>query len=134
MRPVVPIIAGFLLPSVSSLSIPLQQFLPSWSDQDNELCPLPPKKTPPNDGLTSPLRYVEDKGFRSRQVDRLSRAVQIPTTVNDYMADPNDPGFAPFMEFQKLLQALFPLAYAFFSLFVRPFPSNTGYIVTPRLA
>ncbi|PLB52446.1 carboxypeptidase S [Aspergillus steynii IBT 23096] len=112
MRPIVPIIAGFLLPSVSALSIPLQQYLPSWTDQGNGLCPLPSKLTPPNDGLTSPLQYVQDKSLRSRQVDRLSRAVQVPTTVNDYMKDPNDPGFAPFVEFQKLLQSLFPITHS----------------------
>ncbi|KAH8426490.1 Gly-Xaa carboxypeptidase [Aspergillus melleus] len=111
MRPIAPIIAGFLLPSASSLSIPLQQFLPSWTEQDNGFCPLPSKITPPNDGLTSSLRYVQDDSLRSRQAERLSRAVQVPTTVTDHANDPYDPAFAPFVKFQELLESLFPLTH-----------------------
>ncbi|RAQ58645.1 vacuolar carboxypeptidase Cps1 [Aspergillus flavus] len=111
-----PWIVGLLSPTVTSLSIPIP-FLPSqqifnpspWSD--NEICPLAPKISPPEDGLLPALRFVKDESIRARQANRLSRAVQVPTTVTDYMKDPYDEGFAPFVEFQELLEKLFPLTH-----------------------
>jgi hypothetical protein len=112
---VVPAVVWFGIPSAMSLSIPPpQQILKSWSGTNN-ICPLAPKVEVPEDGLLSALRYVQDEAIRLQQVDRLSRAVQIPTTVNDYMTDPFDEGFAPFVDFQALLESLFPLMYAFLS-------------------
>jgi Gly-Xaa carboxypeptidase len=106
---VVPALIGFGIPSAMSLSIPSpQQILNSWSGTNN-ICPLAPKVGVPEDGLLSALRFVQDESIRLQQVDRLSRAVQVPTTVNDYMTDPFDEGFAPFVEFQALLETLFPL-------------------------
>ncbi|KAF7585176.1 hypothetical protein BBP40_011894, partial [Aspergillus hancockii] len=105
------LIAGLLLsaPTITSLSIPnpfSQQFLRPSSP---EICPLAPKVSSPDDGLLAGLRFVEDKTIRSRQAHRLSKAVQVPTTVTDYMKDPYDPGFSPFLEFHDLLEELFPL-------------------------
>ncbi|QMW45916.1 hypothetical protein G4B11_009371 [Aspergillus flavus] len=67
--------------------------------------------SPPEDGLLPALRFVKDESIRARQANRLSRAVQVPTTVTDYMKDPYDEGFAPFVEFQELLEKLFPLTH-----------------------
>jgi Gly-Xaa carboxypeptidase len=53
--------------------------------------------------------FLEDAAFRARQANRLSRAVQVPTTVGDYATDPYDEAFEPVVEFQKLLQEMFPL-------------------------
>ena len=110
-----PLIA-LLSPTVTSLSIPIpflssqQVFNPTpWSD--NDICPLAPKVSPSEDGLLPALRFVEDESIRARQANRLSRAVQVPTTVTDYLKDPYDEGFAPFVEFQDLLKKLFPLVY-----------------------
>ncbi|KAB8200131.1 hypothetical protein BDV34DRAFT_217451 [Aspergillus parasiticus] len=111
-----PLIVGLLSPTVTSLSIPIP-FLPSqevlnpspWFD--NDICPLAPKISPPEDGLLPALRFVKDESIRARQANRLSRAVQVPTTVTDYMKDPYDEGFAPFVEFQELLEKLFPLTH-----------------------
>ncbi|KAE8410562.1 hypothetical protein BDV36DRAFT_307115 [Aspergillus pseudocaelatus] len=108
---------GLLSPTaVTSLSIPIpflssqQVFNPTpWSD--NDICPLAPKVSPPEDGLLPALRFVEDESIRARQANRLSRAVQVPTTVTDYLKDPYDEGFAPFVEFQDLLKKLFPLVH-----------------------
>ncbi|KAF4201928.1 hypothetical protein CNMCM8927_000890 [Aspergillus lentulus] len=113
---VVPALIGFGIPSAMSLSIPSpQQILSSWSGTNN-VCPLAPKVEVPDDGLLSALRYVQDETIRLQQVDRLSRAVQVPTTVNDYMTDPFDEGFAPFVEFQGLLESLFPLIHSYASV------------------
>ncbi|KAE8374434.1 hypothetical protein BDV26DRAFT_43977 [Aspergillus bertholletiae] len=106
---------GLLAPTVTSLSIPIpflssQQILNPWSSQD--ICPLAPKVSPTEDGLLPALRFVEDESIRARQANRLSRAVQVPTTVTDFMTDPYDEGFAPFVEFQDLLKKLFPLTHA----------------------
>ncbi|GAB1195899.1 hypothetical protein APSETT444_005164 [Aspergillus pseudonomiae] len=104
---------ALLSPTVTALSIPLpfgpsQQVLNPWSD---EICPLAPKISPPEDGLHPALRFVEDDSIRAQQANRLSRAVQVPTTVTDYLKDPYDEGFAPFVEFQDLLKELFPLVH-----------------------
>ncbi|GIK01155.1 hypothetical protein Aspvir_005187 [Aspergillus viridinutans] len=110
---VVPAVVGFGIPSAMSLSIPSPQLiLKSWSGTNN-ICPLAPKVEVPEDGLLSALRYVQDEAIRLQQVDRLSRAVQIPTTVNDYMKDPFDEWFAPFVDFQELLESLFPLIHSY---------------------
>lgn len=100
-----------LLSTATALGIPFhQQPLTTFSKED--LCPLAPKVNAPDDGLLSALRFVEGESFRTLQVERLSRAVQVPTTIGDYMIDPYDEGFAPFVEFHKLLESLFPLTHA----------------------
>ncbi|KNG90094.1 putative vacuolar carboxypeptidase Cps1 [Aspergillus nomiae NRRL 13137] len=104
---------ALLSPTVTALNIPLpfgpsQQVLNPWSD---EICPLAPKISPSEDGLHPALRFVEDDSIRAQQANRLSRAVQVPTTVTDYLTDPYDEGFAPFVEFQDLLKELFPLVH-----------------------
>ncbi|PLN82570.1 putative vacuolar carboxypeptidase Cps1 [Aspergillus taichungensis] len=111
MRP--SILPGLLIPSVASFTIPIpQHWLTSGLNSDHGLCPLAPKVELPEDGLLSPLRFVQDDAFLSLQADRLSRAVQVPTTVNDYMKDPYDEKFAPFLDFHKLLETLFPHTHA----------------------
>lgn len=76
-------------------------------------CPLAPKITPDTtDGLLPSLHLIQNETIRGIQADRLSRAVQVPTSVSDYMTDPEDEGFAPFLDFQDLLRELFPLVYA----------------------
>ncbi|KAB8236896.1 Gly-Xaa carboxypeptidase [Aspergillus alliaceus] len=118
MHPKTPLLALLLTPlTASSLTIPFPFTTTTSSQQilvpsDLEICPLAPKITPPNDGLLPSLRFLEDNAFRARQANRLSRAVQVPTTVTDYMRDPYDEGFAPFVEFQELLERLFPVTHA----------------------
>ena len=102
-----------LLSAATALSVPQQQTLVDSSKKDSGLCPLASKVPTPDDGFLSSLRFVEDEFFRAQQVQRLSKAVQVPTTVGDHMIDPFDEGFAPFVEFQELLQSLFPLVYVY---------------------
>lgn len=103
------ILPGLLIPCVASFTIPIpQHWLTFGLNSDHGLCPLAPKVELPEDDLLSPLRFVQEDAFLSLQADRLSRAVQVPTTVNDYMKDPYDEKFAPFLDFHKLLESLFP--------------------------
>ncbi|KAE8150485.1 hypothetical protein BDV25DRAFT_110911 [Aspergillus avenaceus] len=87
-----------------------------WSNNNNNnfkvngICPLAPKITP-HDTLQSSLRFVENPSIRSQQAERLSKAVQIPTQVTDYMKDPYDEAFAPFLDFHSLLKRLFPITH-----------------------
>ncbi|KAJ6009374.1 hypothetical protein N7522_004390 [Penicillium canescens] len=76
-----------------------------------ETCPQAPKVETPNDGLHSSEIFLSDEAFRARQADRLSRAVQVPTTVGDYMKDPYDDAFEPVVKFQSLLEKMFPLVH-----------------------
>ena len=104
------------VPSLA-LNIPAQQHLFSDNGHYNllsnpstrETCPQPPKVSLPDDGLHSSQIFLTDDAFRARQAKRLSRAVQIPTTVGDYMEDPYDKAFEPIVKFQSLLEELFPL-------------------------
>lgn len=111
---------GLAVPSAIALNIPAQQVLfpekSSFGDKlvepsGRETCPQAPKVASPNDGLHSSLVFLEDEAFRARQAQRLSRAVQVPTTVGDYATDPYDEAFEPVVEFQKLLKELFPLVH-----------------------
>lgn len=111
---------GLAVPSAIALNIPAQQVLfPEKSifgdklvePSGRETCPQAPKIASPNDGLHSSLVFLEDEAFRARQAQRLSRAVQVPTTVGDYATDPYDEAFEPVVKFQKLLKELFPLVY-----------------------
>lgn len=109
-----PLVAGLLAPSIAALSIPSpQQILDSltFGEHTDGFCPLAPKVEVPDDGFFPALKFVEDASFKSRQVNRLSRAVQVPTAIDDYMKDPYDEKFAPFLDFQNLLKTLFPLTY-----------------------
>ncbi|KAJ5930469.1 hypothetical protein N7466_005962 [Penicillium verhagenii] len=107
------------LPSALALNIPSQQvILPEQSQNAvksaaRETCPQAQKVSVPNDGLHPASIFLEDAAFRARQADRLSRAVQIPTTVGDFATDPYDEAFEPVVKFQKLLQDLFPLVHSF---------------------
>ncbi|PYI14882.1 vacuolar carboxypeptidase Cps1 [Aspergillus japonicus CBS 114.51] len=114
MYQLLPVIVGLLAPSVASLSVPsAQQLLNSWSSgASSDLCPLATKIEAPDDGFFSSVKFVTDDAVKSRQVDRLSRAVQVPTAIDDYMKDPYDEKFAPFLEFHELLQSLFPLLHS----------------------
>lgn len=109
-----------VVPSLA-LNIPTQQRLfpenelsgnhynPLSTPSTRETCPQPRKVNTPNDGLHSSQTFLSDDAFRARQAKRLSRAVQIPTTVGDYMKDPYDEAFEPIVEFQSLLEEMFPL-------------------------
>ncbi|KAJ5114782.1 Peptidase M20 [Penicillium alfredii] len=105
------------LPSTLALGIPSHQQVfssPEWFrpiSNPRESCPQAPPVTIPNDGLHSSLRFLSDEAFRARQADRLSRAVQIPTTVSDYMKDPYDEAFEPVVRFQAFLEKTFPLVH-----------------------
>ena len=111
----IPALVGFGIPSAMSLSIPSpQQILESFTGAGNDICPQASKVSFPDDGLLSALRFVKDDAVRSQQAERLSKAIQIPTVVNDYMTDPYDEGFAPFVEFQELLESLFPLMSVYY--------------------
>jgi Gly-Xaa carboxypeptidase len=102
------------------LNIPTQQLLspgnllgshynPLSKTAARETCPQPPKASMPDDGLHSSQTFLSDEAFRARQANRLSRAVQIPTTVGDFATDPYDDAFEPVVKFQELLEELFPL-------------------------
>ncbi|EPS26857.1 hypothetical protein PDE_01797 [Penicillium oxalicum 114-2] len=78
----------------------------------SEVCPQAPKITLPEDGFHSSLDFLKDKEFRARQATRLSRAVQVPTTVGDFATDPYDESFEPIVKFQSLLKEMFPLIHA----------------------
>lgn len=106
------------VPSALALGIPAQQVmlpgsishsLETLNPSPRETCPQAPKVGPPNDGLHSSLKFLKDEAFRVRQAKRLSRAVQVPTTVGDFATDPYDESFEPIVEFQSLLEDLFPL-------------------------
>ncbi|OJJ46409.1 hypothetical protein ASPZODRAFT_66809 [Penicilliopsis zonata CBS 506.65] len=102
------------LPSAFALNIPSQQILVPEAELSSarESCPQAEKVAVPNDGLHPASNFLEDGVFRARQAKRLSRAVQIPTTVGDYSTDPYDEAFEPVVEFQKLLEELFPLVHS----------------------
>lgn len=110
---------GLALPSALALNIPSQQTLFSEEPSRNspvkpsgqETCPQAPKVAAPNDGLHSSLHFLQDEAFRARQAKRLSSAVQVPTTVGDFMTDPYDEAFEPVVKFQQLLKEMFPLVY-----------------------
>lgn len=111
---------GLAVPSAVALNIPSQQVLFSGKGvfhneavepAGRETCPQASKVPSPNDGLHSSLLFLEDEAFRARQANRLSRAVQIPTTVGDYATDPYDEAFEPVVRFQELLEQMFPLVH-----------------------
>lgn len=106
------------LPSTLALNIPAQQILfseelsrNSAEVSDREICPQAPKVAVPGDGFQSSLKFLNDDAFRARQAKRLSRAVQVPTVVGDFMDDPYDDAFEPVVQFQELLKEMFPLVY-----------------------
>jgi Gly-Xaa carboxypeptidase len=77
----------------------------------DDVCPLPPKVAPPSDGFHSSLDFVRDPSIRQRQADRLSRAVQVPSTSTELEDDPWSDYYAPFIDLHKVLAELFPLVY-----------------------
>ncbi|KAJ5624403.1 hypothetical protein N7510_000712 [Penicillium lagena] len=97
-----------------ALTIPdTQQILGAFTDfSARETCPQAAKVAAPNDGLHDASLFLSDAAFRSRQAKRLSRAVQAPTAISDYMVDPYDPAFEPFVEFQEYLEETFPLVHS----------------------
>ncbi|KAJ5885051.1 hypothetical protein N7495_009561 [Penicillium taxi] len=103
---------GLALPSIA-LNIPTQQtiFDADLSRSKHDTCPQAAKVAEPNDGFHDALTFLEDEASRARQVYRLSKAVQVDTTVGDYAKDPYDEAFANFAEFQTLLEELFPLVH-----------------------
>ncbi|PYH94092.1 carboxypeptidase S [Aspergillus ellipticus CBS 707.79] len=109
-----PLAAGLLAPSIAALGIPSPQEVINTltHGETHDFCPLAPKVAVPDDGFFSSHRLVVDSEIKSRQIGRLSRAVQVPTTIDDYMKDPNDEKFAPFGDFQELLKTLFPLTHS----------------------
>ena len=127
---------GFLALTAPSLAlnIPTQQLLSGdlWSSLSNplkpvawETCPQPSQVSTPDDGFHSSQTFLSDEAFRARQAHRLSRAVQIPTTVGDFARDPYDEAFEPVVKFQELLEELFPLVYEF-----QNFASSAGQPIT----
>lgn len=116
--PVVPVVIGFsLLSSAEAFSIPLspQQILGDLTaDTKSEVCPLPQKVLLDDDGLFPSIRYLQDEAILRRQVDRLSKAVQLPTAITDSMTDPNDDAFWPFVDLGYALALFFPHMYVLF--------------------
>ena len=138
---------GLLLCSATSaLSVPKakqEQTLLHSATTKKDFCPLAPKvAAPKNDGLYSPLRFVKDDFYRFQEVERLSRAVQVPTQVGDYWTDPYEPGFSTFLEFHTVLESLFPLMYVLnllapqnsFDLLAGVHILNTRTLDTPKHA
>ncbi|EED13753.1 vacuolar carboxypeptidase Cps1, putative [Talaromyces stipitatus ATCC 10500] len=78
-----------------------------------DVCPLPPKVPPPKDGLHSSLDFVLDPSYRSRQVERLSRVVQVPSTSTELEDDPWSDYYAPFLDLHDELEKLFPLIHSY---------------------
>jgi Gly-Xaa carboxypeptidase len=76
-----------------------------------DVCPLPPKVAPPKDGLHSSLDFIQDSSYRSKQVERLSRVVQVPSTSTELEDDPWSDYYAPFLDLHDELAKLFPLVY-----------------------
>ncbi|RDW86227.1 Gly-Xaa carboxypeptidase [Aspergillus mulundensis] len=112
--PFTPLAIGFsLLSHADAFTIPLspQQIL-SASTADKKVCPLAEKVFPEDNGLFPSVQYVQNGTILQRQVERLSKAVQIPTQITDSMIDPDDEAFVPFVDFHKLLAELFPLVYS----------------------
>ncbi|CEL07863.1 hypothetical protein ASPCAL11017 [Aspergillus calidoustus] len=104
-----------LLSCAASYTIPSspQQILGTTNSKTaKEICPLPSKVLLGDEKLLSSLRYLQDEKILHRQVTRLSKAVQIPTTITDSMKDPYDESFASFVDFHKLLAELFPLIHS----------------------
>jgi hypothetical protein len=77
----------------------------------SHVCPLPAKVTPPSDGFHSSHEFVQDKAVLKRQVNRLSRAVQVPSTSTELEDDPWSDYYAPFLELHDVFAELFPLVY-----------------------
>lgn len=103
---------GLLSIGAAALTIPSQQqVMDTFLKKD--ICPLAPKIVAPEDGLHPAIEFIKDEAIKTKQVERLSRAVQVPTTVNDFSTDPYDEVFTPFLELHKLLKSLFPLTYAY---------------------
>lgn len=109
-----PILLALTAVSTASGLTQQQPLTPGLSPAEDgaELCPLAPKISPDNDSSLHPaLTFLTDPSIRSAQISRLSRAVQVPTVVTDFMTDPFDPGFDVFVRFQDLLSEMFPLVY-----------------------
>ncbi|KAI9731034.1 MAG: hypothetical protein M1834_005497 [Cirrosporium novae-zelandiae] len=83
---------------------------------DKGVCPLALKIKAPNDGLHPPLDFITDDAVRALQVERLSKAVRIPTVVTDDMNDPYDSRFDSFIQFHTLLRKLFPISHSYAQL------------------
>ncbi|KAF3396561.1 Carboxypeptidase S [Talaromyces pinophilus] len=79
----------------------------------DDVCPLPPKVAPPNDGLHSSLDFIQDASYRSKQVERLSRVVQVPSTSTELEDDPWSDYYAPFLDLHDELAKLFPLVHSY---------------------
>lgn len=126
--PIVPLVIGFsLLSSAEAFSIPLspQQILGDLTaDTKSDVCPLPQKVLLDDDGFFPSIRYLQDEAILHRQVDRLSKAVQLPTVITDSMTDPNDDAFRPFVDLGYALALFFPHMYALFpcSFLIPPLP------------
>lgn len=109
MHPVVLALALTAFPTASALpqQLPLASNAPLEHGPD--LCPLAPKIAPNGSALHPALTFLSDPSVRATQISRLARAVQVPTTVTDFMMDPFDEGFDVFVRFQELLAEMFPL-------------------------
>ncbi|KAL1968084.1 hypothetical protein VTN77DRAFT_2214 [Rasamsonia byssochlamydoides] len=107
---------GLLSTSATALSIHLpsgQVPLEADSFDFKDVCPLAPKVSPPADGLHPSSKFVEDDAIKLKQAERLSKAVQIPSTSTEAVTDPYDDYFAPFLDLHRVLGELFPLTHAY---------------------
>ncbi|KAJ5162200.1 Peptidase M20 [Penicillium capsulatum] len=108
-------LALLAVPCALALHIPQQLLsnLPNaaLAQPARDTCPQAQPVVAPHDGLHSSLKFLNDKAFGLRQANRLSRAVQVPTTVGDFAMDPYDESFEPIVHFQVLLKELFPLVH-----------------------
>lgn len=75
----------------------------------DDVCPLPPKIAPPRDGLHSSLDFIQDSAYRSKQVERLSRVVKVPSTSTELEDDPWSHYYDVFQDLHDELADLFPL-------------------------
>lgn len=105
---------------VCSLPAPMSRFLDGLANKHQtrpgavDWCPLPTVVSPRDDGLKPSQQFMESRQ-RDLQVRRLSSAVRVPTeSYDDNGSVDDDPRWATFGDFHRLLADLFPLMYASF--------------------
>ncbi|KAH8690501.1 putative vacuolar carboxypeptidase Cps1 [Talaromyces proteolyticus] len=115
----VPVLAHVLTTGVAARSAfyqPSEQMPMGSHSPSDEICPLPAKVAPPNDGFHSSLEFIRDPSVRERQVDRLSRVVQVPSTSTELEDDPWSDYYAPFGDLHNVLADLFPVLHSYAKL------------------
>lgn len=95
----------------------LMEYL-SFSYDPNDYCPVATKLNPEDASVPEILQMIlKDEDYRLKVVDRLSKAIQIPTEAFDEHKDiSEDFYFQNFTKFHNYLEATFPLIHSKFQL------------------